>query len=240
MLWGRELAETYDASSPEMFDPAVLEPVVDLLAGLAGGGQVLELAIGTGRVALPLAARGGRVAGIELSPHMVEQLREKPGADEIEVVVGDMTSARVEGEFSLVYLVFNTIMNVTTQEEQVAVFRNASAHLVPGGHFVVEVVVPRPGDEWSSSGRVFAMSDNHVGIDTLDDPIGQISSSHHWMEVDGRLVRNSAPFRFIWPSELVLMGQLAGFFLADRWSGWQREPFTAESTSQVAIFEKVG
>jgi SAM-dependent methyltransferase len=237
--WGRDIAETYDAGSASMFDPAVLDPTVELLAELARGGPALEFAVGTGRVALPLSDRGIRVAGIELSPHMAAQLRAKPGADAVAVTIGDMTATRVAGAFTLVYVVWNTIMNVTTQDEQLAVFNNAAAHLAPGGRFVVEVEVPqahrRPPDD---PGRVFAMDDEHVGIDTYDDPIGQILSSHHWTSVDGRLVRHSAPYRYVWPAELTLMGRLAGLRLAHRWAGWRKEPFTADSTNLVAVFEK--
>jgi hypothetical protein len=181
------------------------------------------------------------VHGIELSPHMVDQLRVKPGADKVAVMIGDMTTTRVPGTFKLVYLVFNTIMNVTTQEEQVAVFANAAAHLESGGHFVVEVIVPQlrrlpPGE----STRVFTYTDQHVGFETFDDLVGQTSSSHHWMEIDGRVLRDSAPFRYVWPSELDLMGQLAGFRVVDRWGGWSREPFTGDSTNQVVVFQKLG
>jgi SAM-dependent methyltransferase len=239
VMWGREVAEVYDITSAAMFDPAVLDPVVDTLAELAGGGSALEFAIGTGRVALPLSARGISVQGIELSPHMAEQLRGKPGADAIPVTIGDMATTRVAGAFKLVYLVFNTIMNVTTQDEQIAVFDNAAAHLLPGGVFVVEVLVPQlrrlPPTEL---GRVFAMADDHVGIETFDDVEGQISWSHHWRQVDGRLVRHSAPYRYVWPSELDLMARLAGLRLRHRWSGWRRQPFTSGSVDQVVVYEK--
>jgi len=223
-----------------MFDPAVLGPAVDALTDLARGGPVLEFAIGTGRVALPLAARGLNVCGIELSQHMADVLAAKPGAEAVTVTIGDMTSARVPGTFKLVYLVWNTIMNVTTQQEQVAVFANAAAHLESGGCFVVEVIVPQlrrvpPGE----AGRVFALDSDHVGIETFDDLVGQITWSHHWREVDGRLVRHSAPYRYVWPSELDLMAQLAGFRLRERWAGWSRAPFTSDSVEQVAVFEKM-
>ncbi len=240
VMWGRQVAEAYDATSAAMFHPSVVDPVVDALAALADGGAALEFAIGTGRIALPLRARGIRVSGIELSPHMVERLRAKHGAQEIDVVVGDMTTARAPGTFSLVYLVYNTIMNVTTQAEQVAVFRNAAAHLRPGGCFVVEVVVPQlrrlpPGE----LGRVFALSDDHVGIETFDDVATQVSWSIHWTLVEGRLVRHSAPYRYVWPAELDLMAQLAGFRTRDRWSSWAKEPFGAQSDALVAVFEKL-
>jgi SAM-dependent methyltransferase len=252
-VWGAELAEHYDEASAEMFDPAVLGPTVDVLAELAqagaaagnvagtqaGTGRALELAVGTGRVALPLAERGVQVAGIELSPHMAQVLRAKPGADTITVTVGDMTTTRVDGPFSLVYLVFNTIMNVTTQEEQVAVFENAAAHLSHGGRFVVEVGVPAlSGPPAGDLGRVFDLSPRHVGIDTHDDPVGQIVSSHHWTLIDGQWTQSSAAFRYVWPSELDLMARLAGLRLEHRWSGWGKSPFTAASTSQVAVYLK--
>lgn len=238
--WGQEVADFYDVTSADMFDPAVLDPTVELLAELAEGGPALELAIGTGRVALALSARGVEVHGIELSEPMAEKLREKPGADAVPVTIGNMATTRVPGTFRLVYLVFNTIMNVTTQDEQVAVFENAAAHLEPGGRFVVEVGVPNlrrmpPGE----LGRVFSIDPDHVGIDTLDDLVGQIQSSHHWRRVDDRLVQHSAPYRYVWPSELDLMARVAGMRVEDRWADWHRAPFTSESDSQVAVFQKV-
>lgn len=240
VTWGRELAEVYDATYRAQFDPAVVGPMVDLLAELAAGGSALEFAVGTGRVALALSARGISVAGIELSTPMAERLRVKPGAGAVPVTIGDMTGTRVPGTYTLVYLVANTIMNVTTQDEQLAVFANAAAHLDVGGRFVVEVIVPQlrrvpPGE----TSRVFTLDPDHIGIETFDDVVGQVASSHHWIEIDGRLVRHSAPYRYVWPSELVLMARLAGFRLRDRWGGWSREPFTSESRSQVAVFEKV-
>jgi SAM-dependent methyltransferase len=240
VLWGAEIASVYDVTSAEMFAPAVLRPTVDVLASLAGDGAALEFAVGTGRVALPLSERGVPVAGIELSPDMAAALRGKPGAPAVPVTIGDMASTRVPGAYSLVYLVFNTIMNVTTQDEQVAVFANAAAHLVPGGRFVVEVGLPAvSGLPAGEPGRVFDVSPGHVGIDTIDDPVGQITSSHHWTLIDGQWRRSSAPYRYVWPSELDLMGRLAGFRLEHRWAGWDKSPFTAASTSQVAVYEKV-
>jgi len=239
VVWDQELAEVFDATYAAQAEPAVLDPMVGLLAELAGDGPAVEFAVGTGRVALPLSARGIAVRGIELSPAMAEQLAGKPGAERVAVTMGDMTSTRVPGEHTLVYLVANTIMNVTTQEEQLAVFTNAAAHLRPGGCFVVEVIVPQlravPAGE---IGRVFTFDPDHWGIETFDDLVSQIASSHHWMLVDGRLVRHSAPYRYVWPSELVLMARLAGLGLRDRWAGWDRAPFTSASVSQVAVFEK--
>jgi SAM-dependent methyltransferase len=239
-VWGEEEASDYDVSSAAMFDPSILGPAVDCLVELARGGPVLEFAIGTGRVALELSARGLAVSGIELSPHMTGQLLTKPGADKVQVVVGDMTTTRVEGTFRLVYVVWNSIMNVTTQDAQVAVFENAAAHLEPRGRFVVEVEVPRP--ERSARGErehVFAMDADHVGIDTFDDLVAQIATSHHWFEVDGHLRRRSGRFRYVWPSELDLMARVAGMKLVHRWAGWRHEVFTGDSRSQVAVYEKI-
>lgn len=239
ITWSSEVAAIYDQTSAPMYDPSVLVPAVDLLAELADGGPALEFAIGTGRVALPLTERGVEVHGIELSPHMAEQLEGKPGAEDIPVTIGDMTSATADGRFKLVYLVWNTIMNVTTQAEQTAVFENAAAHLEPGGRFVVEVIVPQlrrlPAGETS---RVFTSEPDHVGIETFDDLVGQIAWSHHWFAVDGRLVHHAAPYRYAWPSELDLMAQLAGLRLQDRWSDWGRNPFTSVSETQVAVYAR--
>src|SRR4029077_8941641 len=194
IIWDREVAEVYDQTYRAKFEPSVLDPIVDLLAGLAGGGPALEFAVGTGRGALPLSARGIPVHGLELSPHMAAQLRAKPGADSVPVTIGDMTTTRVPGApFTLVYLVANTIMNVTTQDAQLAVFANAAGHLAPGGCFVVEVIVPQlrqwpPGE----AARVFTFDPDHVGIEIFEDPMRQIAWSHHWAEVDGRVVRHSA------------------------------------------------
>jgi SAM-dependent methyltransferase len=241
ITWGPEVAGVYDTSYSAMFEPSVLDPLTGSLAGLARGGPVLEFAVGTGRVALPLRARGIPVHGLELSPHMARRLAAKPGADAVPVTIGDMRSARVPGgPFTLLYLVANTIMNVTTQDDQLAVFANAAAHLVAGGCFVVEVIVPQlrrvpPGE----SARVFTLEPDHVGIETFDDPAGQIAWSHHWIAADGRLVRHSAPYRYVWPAELDLMARLAGFRLRERWAGWDQAPFTSDSDSQVAVFEKL-
>jgi SAM-dependent methyltransferase len=238
--WGPEIAEVYDQTYAAKFGPSVLDPILGLLAELARGGPALEFAVGTGRVALPLSARGVAVRGIELSPPMAERLFAKPGADAVPVTIGDMTTTRVPGSFRLVYLVANTIMNVTTQDGQLAVFANAAAHLEPGGCFVVEVIVPQlrrvPREE---AGRVFTLDPDHIGIETFDDLVGQIAWSHHWIEVGGRLIRHSAPYRYVWPSELDLMAKITGFRLRNRWEGWDRAPFTSDSLSQVAVFEKL-
>jgi len=221
-----------------MFDPAVVDPAVDFLVELAGEGRALELAIGTGRIALPLAQRGVPVHGIDMSKAMVARLREKPGGDDIGVTIGDFATTTVEGTFSVAYLVFNTIQNLTTQAEQVACFRNVAAHLEPGGCFVIEVGVPSlrrlpPGETI----RAFHLSETRWGIDEFD-VANQGLISHHFQIVDGRVERNSVPFRYVWPEELDLMAQLAGMSLRERWSGWKREPFTSESRKHVSVWEK--
>jgi len=232
------VAARYDESAAEMFDPAVVEPVVDLLGELAGSGRALELGIGTGRIALPLAQRGVPVHGIEMSKAMVARLRAKPGGEDIGVTIGDFATTTVEGTFSVAYLVFNTIMNLTTQSGQVACFRNVAAHLEPGGCFVIEVGVPGlqrlpPGETI----RAFHVSENRWGFDEFDVAI-QGLTSHHFEIVDGRAERFSTPFRYAWPSELDLMAQLAGMRLRERWSGWKREPFTSDSRKHVSVWEK--
>ncbi|HEY8644585.1 MAG TPA: class I SAM-dependent methyltransferase [Gaiellaceae bacterium] len=232
------VAARYDESAAEMFDPAVVEPVVDLLVELAGSGRALELGIGTGRIALPLAQRGVPVHGIELSTAMVATLRAKPGSDHIDVTIGDFATTTVDGTFSVAYLVFNTILNLTTQAAQVACFRNVAAHLAPGGCFVIEVGVPGlqrlpPGETI----HAFHVSETRWGFDEYD-VANQGLTSHHFEIVDGRVERLSVPFRYAWPSELDLMAQLAGMRLRERWSGWKREPFTSDSRTHVSIWEK--
>jgi SAM-dependent methyltransferase len=236
--FGEGIAPRYDDISDGMFDPAVVGATVDFLAGLAGEGRALELAIGTGRIGLPLSRRGVTVAGIDLSPQMLEQLRAKPGADAIETVIGDMTSARIDGSFRLVYLVFNTIQNVTTQDAQVEVFANAAAHLEPGGCFVIEVMVPQlrrlpPGD----TAQVFTFSPTHIGFDELD-VVEQLGVSHHiWLGDSPR--RHSMPWRWAWPAEFDLMARIAGLRLRERWADWHRSPFTSESYQHVSVWEKL-
>jgi SAM-dependent methyltransferase len=227
-----EVAARYDAYLGDRGDPAVIAETVDFLAALAGDGVALELGIGTGRIALPLAERGVPVHGIDLSPDMVAQLREKPGGAELPVAIGDFSTTRVEGSFALVYVVFNTISNLTTQDAQVACFSNAAAHLEPGGCFVVEVGVPN-GEPLS----VFDLSDTHVGVDEFD-PATQCSASHHFTLVDGEWVRLSIPFRSTYPSELDLMARLAGMRLRERFGSFGGDPFTSESVRHVSVWEK--
>jgi SAM-dependent methyltransferase len=235
--FGEQVAARYD-DDPVMFDSAVVGPTVDFLAGLAGNGAALELGIGTGRIALPLAQRGVRVHGIDLSEAMVARLRAKPGAEEIGVTIGDFASTVVEGTFSLAYLVFNTIMNLTTQDEQVACFQNVAAHLEPGGCFVIEVGVPGlqrlpPGEIF----QPFTVTPTRLGFDEYDIA-AQGLVSHHYSVVDGSFNLNSVPFRYVWPAELDLMARIAGLALRERWSGWLREPFTSDSTTHVSVWEK--
>jgi SAM-dependent methyltransferase len=230
------VAGQYDASSPEMFDPAVLDQTVNFLAGLAGHGAALELGIGTGRVALPLHGRGVPVHGIDLSGAMVARLRAKPGAAGIGVTIGDFATARAPGPFQVAYLVYNTIQNLTTQDEQVACFRNAAAHLAPGGCFVIETGVPQlqrlpPGE----TVRAFAVAPDRLGFDEYD-VVRQGLVSHHYRVTGGQLTTVSIPFRYVWPAELDLMARLAGMTLRERWGGWDRAPFTSASTSHISVW----
>lgn len=238
-LWDQETAEHYDEGSSEMFDPTVLDPTVDFLARLAGDGPALELAIGTGRVAVPLAARGVPVSGIELSEPMVARLRSKVDESALPVAIGDMATTRVPGEFALVYLVYNTISNLRTQPEQVACFRNAAAHLRPGGRFVIELWVPQirrfpPGQV----AVPFDVSERHLGFDTYDMATQQGTSHHYSTAADGTIRYGASNFRYLWPAECDLMAQLAGLELEQRVAGWDGSPFTADSESHVSVWRK--
>jgi SAM-dependent methyltransferase len=234
---GERVAARYDDDA-EMFAPAVVDPAVDFLAELAGSGAALELGIGTGRIALPLARRGVHVHGIDLSEAMVARLRAKPGAEGVGVTIGDFAATTVEGTFSVAYLVFNTIMNLTSQDEQVACFQNVAAHLDPGGCFVIEVGVPGlqrlpPGETF----QPFTVMATRLGFDEYD-VARQGLISHHYLVTQGALEVVSMPFRYVWPSELDLMARLAGMTLRERYGGWNREPFTSDSTGHVSVWEK--
>jgi SAM-dependent methyltransferase len=236
--FGERVAARFDERYAHQADPAVVAPIVDVLVELAGGGAALELGIGTGRIALPLAARGVPVHGIDLSEAMVARLRTKPGAGRIGVTLGDFATTPVDGRFSVAYLVANTIMNLTTQDEQVACFENVAAHLEPGGRFVIEVVVPGlrrlpPGETF----QPFDVGPAHLGFDEYD-VAGQGLVSHHYWIADGAVEVFSPPFRYVWPSELDLMARLAGMRLRERWSDWTREPFTSESAKHISVWEK--
>ena len=236
--FGEEVAARYDEAIGEWSDPNVVEPAVALLAELAGSGAALELGIGTGRIALRLIARGVPVHGVDLSEEMVARLRAKPGGDAIPVTVGDFATTQVDGAFSLAYVVFNTIMNLTTQDEQVACFQNVAAHLEPGGCFVIEVMLPElqrlpPGETY----RPFRVTPTRLGFDEYD-LVAQGLISHHYTLIDGKFEVISLPFRYVWPAELDLMARLAGMRLRERWSNWQREPFTSASTKHVSVWER--
>jgi SAM-dependent methyltransferase len=235
--FGEDVASRYDDDDVSISGPEAIEPVVDLLVELAGDGRALELGIGTGRIALPLAARGVPVHGIDMSRAMVRRLRSKPGGEDIGVTIGDFATARAGGTFSLAYLVFNTISNLTTQDAQVACFGNVAAQLDPGGCFVIENGIPDlrrlpPGQTFVP----FHVSDQRLGFDEYD-VANQGLVSHHLTVEDGKAWRISMPFRYTWPAELDLMARLAGMRLRDRWSGWRREPFTSDSTSHVSVWE---
>ena len=236
--FAERVAASYDDPSDRMFQPEAVDAVVSLLAELAGGGKALELAIGTGRIGLPLSQRGVPVHGIELSKAMAARLRAKPGGDAIAVTIGDMATTRVDGTFTLAYLVFNTINNLTTQEAQVACFRNVAEHLAPGGCFVIETAIPPlrhlpPGQDIrgyrAGPGGIVSYSFDHAS---------QQYRGHYVEFTDGTGEYRTIPFRYVWPSELDLMAQLAGLRLHDRWAGWNREPFTTDSRSHVSVWEK--
>jgi SAM-dependent methyltransferase len=236
-IWDVDAAQRYDTPGTGMFAPEVLEPTVDRLAALVGSGQALEFAIGTGRVAVPLAQRGVPVTGIELSPPMIDQLRTKADEATIPVIVGDMATAVVPGKYTLVYLIFNTISNLLTQAEQVACFRNAARHLIPGGRFVIELEVPElrklpPGQH----AVVFHSEPGYIGLDTYD-VLRQHLVSHHFTFDESRQARLfRSPHRYVWPAELDLMAQLAGFELETRHADWAGADFTAESRSHVSVY----
>ena len=237
--FGEEVAARYDDSESPMFTPEAIDPAVDFLAQLAGDGPALELGIGTGRIALPLAARGVRVHGIDLSEAMVARLRAKPGGDAIDVTIGDFATTRVAGEFALAYLVLNTINNLTTQDAQVACFENVSAHLRPGGAFVIEVGVPSLQQvPFGKTLRAFHVSDTYVGLDEYDVVNQGLISHHLRADEDGRFRKRSIPFRYVWPSELDLMARIAGMTLHERYADWHREPYTCESTKHISVWRK--
>ncbi|MFC9607546.1 class I SAM-dependent DNA methyltransferase [Streptomyces niveus] len=236
--FGERVAATYDNPSAREFQPETLAPMADLLAGLAGGGRALELGIGTGRVALPLAERGVPVHCIDLSRAMVARMRDKPGGDAIDVTIGDFATTRVDGTFSVAYLVFNTIMNLTTQAAQVACFRNVADHLAPGGCFVIETMLPELRKLPAGQDVVpFHVSPTRWSFDIYDVATQEMSSNYVEV-IDGRGDYWSVPFRYVWPAELDLMAQLAGMRLRDRWEGWKGEPFTSESERHVSVWEK--
>jgi SAM-dependent methyltransferase len=239
LFFGEDVAAGYDEGSADMFRPEVVGPAVDLLAELAGDGRALEFAIGTGRLAIPLTERGVPVVGIDNSEHMVARLREKPGAQDIEVTIGDIAATRVDGEFSLVYLVFNTIHNLVTQDAQVACFENAAAHLASGGRFVIETGVP-PLQRLPFGQTILPFRAEAKGFSFgVYDVVTQRFSSQHYDLTEDGLRARPIEFRYVWPAELDLMARIAGMALENRWSNWQREPFTAVSRSHVSVWQKL-
>jgi SAM-dependent methyltransferase len=236
--FGERVAARFDERYADLAEPEVVDPIVDFLVERAAAGPALELGIGTGRIALPLAQRGIHVHGIELSEAMVARLRAKPGAEQVGVTVGDFATTRVDGTFSIAYLVANTIMNLTSQDEQVACFENVAAHLGPAGRFVIEVLVPAlqrlpPGETF----QPFDVSPTHLGFDEIDVVSQSLVSHHYWIQ-DGEVELFSPPFRYVWPAELDLMARVAGMTLTERWAGWKREPFTAQSRKHVSVWQK--
>jgi SAM-dependent methyltransferase len=239
-VWDEETASTYDQDAAAMFAPDVLDPAVDFLARLAGEGPALEFAIGTGRLGIALASRGVRVTGIELSGAMTARLRAKVSEGDLPVVVGDMATTTVPGAFSLVYLAWNSIANLRTQEEQVRCFANAARHLAPGGRFVIELFVPPlrrlpPGQV----AVPFDVSEAHTGFDSLDLVTQECTSHHYTRRADGTIGYGAGHFRYIWPAECDLMARLAGLELEERVQDWVRTPFTSESEQHVSVWRKV-
>jgi len=241
-IWDDDVASSYDLLDAQMFSPSVVDPTVDRLVELAGGGSALEFAIGTGRIALPLAQRGVKVSGIESSEAMLRQLRSKPGGSsgELVVVIGDMAHATVPGvgSFALVYLVYNTITNLLSQEAQIACFQNAARHLATGGVFAIETFVPQlrrlpPGERFVA----FDVSPEHIGIDEYDTATQRLVS-HHVHVRDGHAERSSMPFRYVWPAELDVMARIGGLRLRHRWADWDTSSFVADSPSHISVWEK--
>src|SRR2546423_757972 len=235
--FGEDVAEHFDRRYAHLEARAIVDPMVEFISGFANGGAALELGVGTGRIALPLAARGVRVHGIDLSGAMISRLRAKPGSEKVSVTVGDIATTSVEGVFSVAYIVANTIMNLTTQDEQVACFQNVGAHLEPHGYFVMEVLVPRlqrlpPGETY----QPFAVTQSHLGFDEYDVVQQRVISHHYWIDGDEVQVI-SPPFRYVWPSELDLMARIAGMTLRERRSGSQRDPFTADTAKHVSVWQ---
>jgi SAM-dependent methyltransferase len=238
IYFDHRIAERYETYWPHLFEPAAIEPVVDVLADLADGNSALEFGVGTGRIALPLHDRGVRVHGIDISPAMIARLRAQTDTGAITTTIGDFATTVTTERYRLVYLLRNTIENVTTQDEQVRCFVNAAEHLEAGGFFVIEVEVPPlqrlpPGE----TVRAFTLTPSHLGFDQFDVATQGLVSHHYWL-IDGALEVFSAPFRYVWPSELDLMARIAGMTLRDRWSGWNREPFTSASTMHVSVWQK--
>lgn len=232
------IAQRYRTLWPELFEPAVVEATVDFLARLAGAGSALEFGIGTGRIAIPLRRRGVLVKGIELSRAMAAELTAQDEASNIDVTIGDFAKTKTDGAFRLVYLLRNTITNLITQDEQIDAFRNAAAHLEPGGYFLIENYVPElrrlpPGEKM----HVFTATPSHLGFEKYD-AARQVAVSHHYWVIDGQFKQFSSPHRYVWPAELDLMARLAGLILVQRWSGWNREPFTSESRSHISVWQQ--
>jgi hypothetical protein len=237
--FGERVAARYDDQSWSMFDPAVVGPAVERLAELAGDGAALEFAIGTGRIAVPLAERGVTVAGIDNSEAMLARLREKPGAEQINAIAGDMATSKVDGDFALVYLVFNTIFNLTTQDGQVACFENAARHLNAGGRFVIEARVPEV-QRLGYGNTVLPWRADETGLSfyVYDVVTQRLDGKHYYLDDDGALRPSPIELRYAWPAELDLMARIAGLELEHRWGGWSEEPFTALSPSHVSVYRK--
>lgn len=236
--YGDRIADVYDELYEDLFD---VEGTVSFLAELAGDGRVLELAIGTGRIAVPLTERGVSVEGIDASQAMVAKLRDRAGGADIAVTRGDFADVAVDAEFSLVYLVFNTLFALTNQERQIQCFENVARHLIDGGYFVVEAFVP----DMTRFDQHQRVAVDEVRVDEVrlemirHDPVAQRSYSQHVFISEAGTKLYPVSIRYCWPSELDLMARLVGLTLHERWGGWRREPFTSESKSHVSVYVKM-
>jgi SAM-dependent methyltransferase len=236
--FNERVAARYDRSAADMFDPAVVNPIVDFLVRLAGEGRALELGIGTGRIALPLAQRGHRVHGVDASEAMVQKLRGKAEGTEIPVTIGDFAELDVEGKFSLIYVVFNTFFALLSQEDQVRCFSNVARRLQEGGVFVIEAFVPDM-TRWDRDQRMEAQrvaNDSVVLGAARHDPVEQRVVSNHLLVSEGGVKFYPVRLRYAWPAELDLMARLAGLRLRERWGGWGREPFVGSSVKHVSVY----
>lgn len=233
--FGERFAAVYDAWVASRVPEARTSEAVETLAGLAASGTVLELAIGTGRLALPLAARGLAVHGIDASEAMVEKLRQKPGGEAIPVTIGDIAGVVVDSAFDLVFLAFNTLFNLTRQDDQVRCFRNAARHLAPAGVFVVEAFVPDLTERQAI--RADQVTADSVVLEaSVHDRVAQTVHYQYVVVTDEGVRLYPVPMRYAWPAEIDLMARLAGLSLRERWAGWDRSPFTASSPAHVSVY----
>jgi SAM-dependent methyltransferase len=234
---------TYNEACADVYDQwfgSCEEAAIDRLAELAGSGRVLELGIGSGLIALPLAARGIDLQGIDFSPAMVAKLRAKPGGEAIPVTMGNFADVGVEGEFSLIFVVYNTLFALQSQDEQVRCFQNAAAHLTPDGVFVVEVFVPQSAN-FSAGLKLTGVTDERIRLKASEhDPVGQRLKSQHIVIRNQEIRLFPVEVRYAWPAEMDLMARIAGLRLRHRWSDWDRGEIGPNSERHISVYEKIG